>query len=84
LLTFQAAIQLDLSACGAEKNCEKRPPNCKGILDCDTLVISKQLNDNQIEFEIFAAKSKQNYVALGFSDDTRMVFLQEFIAILII
>jgi len=73
----QAADLFNSNGCGVEKLCERRPGNCQNSTDCNLLFSSRPLNDNQIEFELWAPGKLQggeelNYLAVGFSKDTKM------------
>lgn len=64
-----------MAACENEKLCEKRP---HGGPDYNTLLSIKPLDDDQVEFEVWAPRKTSDgehvdYLAVGFSDDTQMV-----------
>ena len=66
-------FDIDLSGCGSTKGCFRSPRDCD-VNDCDAVATwtprGTNMNESRIEFEL---QTRDDWVALGFSDDTSMV-----------
>lgn len=65
----QKCLRIDLNECGKNKGCFKWPTSCESELSCKKIVTWKNEKED-IEFEMMG---RNNYFAIGFSFDRRMV-----------
>ena len=66
---LQSDFTIDLEVCGDTKGCYRTPSGCD-VDDCDAVVTWTPSTETYIEFEL---QSKDEWMALGFSDDKEMV-----------
>lgn len=60
--------------CGISKNCVALPEECIESKNCEMLSTFKRLSNNLMEIELYGKISGNEYVAVGFSFDQKMVF----------
>jgi len=65
------------SDCGKEYSCFKSPNDCIDK-SCDYLAKWKRVDDEKIEFLLSSKMSANNWLAIGFSKDQKMVCLKIF------
>uniref|UniRef100_A0A0M3IFY4 DOMON domain-containing protein n=1 Tax=Ascaris lumbricoides TaxID=6252 RepID=A0A0M3IFY4_ASCLU len=71
---IQTSAQFDTSTCGVQKGCFLNPPGCDPLVNCMS-AFSYRTDDDSILMEIngVATNDITSYVAVGFSNDKRMV-----------
>ena len=65
-------FDIDLSGCGVTKGCFRSPRDCD-VSDCDAVVTWTPRTDASQTYIEFELQTRDDWVALGFSDDTNMV-----------
>lgn len=64
------------TGCGSSKGCLVLPStDCTSSNTCSTIISHKKVNQSVVEIEIYFKASSNQYSAVGFSTDKKMVFI---------
>ncbi len=63
------------SDCGVAKGCIAEPYECIDSQDCDMMATYKKIDDQIVELEIYGKVGGNEYIAVGFSSDEKMVHI---------